>query len=482
MRPLERAVCALATCSRWVGLLVAAHAGAALAQAADDAAYRYSAPIAVERSAAFVQLPLPVSAYAHSAQASLQDLRVVDARGERVPFALLAPRAADVQTVEQQRAATLYPLPPRPAANGAWSSPVEVQVQGDRIRVLSKGKAASVTPGAARSGGWLIDLGERERNEPPPQSLRLQWSGPAEFTAPFGFETSDDLRSWRHGGQGQLMALASRQVGALTQPTVVLPAHAGRFVRLVWADAANAPVVTGASVIASHARSQQLDVPSELTFAASAEPVAAHAADDPLRARALHFDLGGVLPLLQVDVRLGSGTRVLPAQLQGRSRSSEPWRDLGGAVFYRLERGGEPSASPPLPLRTSLRYLRIVPDARAGAFDAASVQLVVQAALASVVFAAQGQPPFALQAGSSRAAASALPVSTLVPALDDERARFGRATLGAWTEVAAVARAEEQQQRVAALRPWLLWSVLLIGVAALGWMVWRLARERPSSG
>jgi len=47
--------------------------------------------------------------------------------------------------------------------------------------------------------------------------------------------------------------------------------------------------------------------------------------------------------------------------------------------------------------------------------------------------------------------------------------------------VAAVARAEEQQQRVAALRPWLLWSVLIVGVLALGAMVWRLARERPSN-
>jgi hypothetical protein len=54
--------------------------------------------------------------------------------------------------------------------------------------------------------------------------------------------------------------------------------------------------------------------------------------------------------------------------------------------------------------------------------------------------------------------------------------------LGPWREEAAVAQAEAQAQRIAALRPWLLWSVLLAGVAALGWMVWRLARERPASG
>jgi len=470
MRPLEmRVCCALALlCSTAVA-----------AVAADDAAYRYSAPITVESSAAFVQLPLPPGAYAHAAQPSLQDLRIVDARGERVPFALLAPRAADVQSVEQQRPATLYPLPAKPSANGTWTSPVEVQVQGDRIRVIGKGKASSPA-GPARSGGWLIDLGERGRDDPPPQSLKLQWSGPAEFTAGFGFETSDDLRSWRHGGQGQLLALASPS-GALTQPSVVLPGNAGRFVRLVWADAANAPAVTGAAVVAARARSQVLDAPTKLTFATSTEPVAAHAPDDPARSRSLHYDLGGVLPVQQVDLRLGQGTRVVPARLQGRSKSDEPWRDLSGAVFYRLERGGETSTSPPLALHTTVRYVRVVPDARAAAPEASTTQLVVQAQLASLVFATQGQAPFALQAGSSRAAPSALPVGTLVPALDDERARFGRATLGAWGEVAAVARAEEQQQRVAALRPWLLWSVLIVGVLALGAMVWKLAREKPPS-
>lgn len=468
MRPLERRV-------RHALVLGAAASFASLA--ADEPAYRYSAPIAIERPAAFVQLPLPPSAYAHAAQSALQDLRVVDARGERVPFALLAPRADDVQTVEQQRPATLYPLPAKPSANGTWTSPVEVQVQGDRILVISRGKPANAT-GPARSGGWLIDLGERGRDDPPPQSVRLQWSGPAEFTAAFGVETSDDLRSWRHSGQGQLMALSS-PAGALTQPSVVLPANAGRFVRLVWADPATAPAITGATTIASRARSQVLDAPTELMFATSAEPVAAHAADDPARARALHYDLGGALPIAQVDLRFAQGTRVLPARLQGRGKSDEPWRDLTGAVFYRLERGGETSTSPPLALHTTVRYLRIVPDPRAAAPDAAMTQLVVQAQLASLVFASQGQPPFALQAGSSRAAPSALPVGTLVPALDDERARFGRATLGGWGEVAAVARAEEQQQRVAALRPWLLWSVLVVGVLALGAMVWRLTATPP---
>jgi len=276
---------------------------------AEELAFRFQAPISIEKTAAFVQLPLPASAYGRSQQTGLQDLRIVDARGERVPFAVLAPRAAAVQSAEQLRDAVLYPLPARPALDGRWASPVEVTVQGERISVKRVGSAALPAAGA-RSGGWLIDLGERPRGDPPPRSLRLQWSGPAEFSAAYRFETSDDLRGWRPGGGGQLLALTAAS-GPLTQPTVVLPAGAGRFVRLVWDDAMSAPAVNGAKVVTATQSSVTLDPPTELVFAASAVP-AGKIAPDEATPRALHYDLGGTLPLVQVDLQLAPGTRVAP--------------------------------------------------------------------------------------------------------------------------------------------------------------------------
>jgi hypothetical protein len=227
-------------------------------------------------------------------------------------------------------------------------------------------------------------------------------------------------------------------------------------------------------VIASVSRRELLDPPTELTVRASADPTT-----DAVRARAAHFDLGAVLPVVQIDLKLAPGTHVVPAQVQGRNRGDEPWRDLAGTVFYRLERGNDSSSSPPLALQAAVRYLRVVPDARAAPVPE-QTQLTVKAQLQALVFAAQGQAPFALYAGSANAGPSALPVSTLVPALDDERKRFGRAELGAWSEVTEVARAQAAQAKAAALRPWLLWSVLVVGVALLALMVWKLARDKPA--
>ena len=469
--------------ARHAALIVAWAASSVAIANATEPAFRHRAQIAIAQPAAFVQLPLPPSAYGRSEQAELRDLRIVDASGARVPFAVLQPRVAQTVQIDQLRDAAIYPLPPRPADGQAWAPPVEISMQGDRVNV--KVRNTRPTPVSSNAPGWLVDTGERMVGTPPPRALRFVWPAGADFSAAFEFESSDDLRQWRAGGSGQLMALNSA-TGPLTQPALELPPTTGRFVRLVWADAAAAPRISGAKIVAAQPQSVALDAPTELQFAASAEPLTQAMPGtvtpprDELAQRALHFDLGGNLPLSAIDLQWAAGTRVAPVRVQGRSRLDQRWQPLADAVFYRLERGGRVSRSPPIALQASARYLRFVPDERSAALDPGATRLVVRAPLASLVFATQGQEPFTLLAGSGDAPAGALPVGTLVPGLDEERRRFGRAALGEWREVAAVAQRAERQQREAALRPWLLWAVLLAGVGGLGFMVWRLLPKRAS--
>jgi hypothetical protein len=239
--------------------------------------------------------------------------------------------------------------------------------------------------------------------------------------------------------------------------------------------------VTAADAIAEKPRSRTLDAPATLKLAPSPEP-SGPAPADALAARALHLDFGGVLDVRDLDLVLPPGTQVLPLRVQRRNTPAERWSDVTAAVAYRIERPaaqGGTSFSPPLPLNVSTRYLRLVPDERAPAIDSARTSAVARVQLASVVFAAQGTPPYRLLAGApakSPSADGALPLATLVPQLDTERARFGRAELGAFTEVPAVAQQVARDEQLAVWRPKLLWAVLLAGVAGLGFMVWRLAR------
>jgi hypothetical protein len=222
-------------------------------------------------------------------------------------------------------------------------------------------------------------------------------------------------------------------------------------------------------MIVAQTQEQVLDPPTRLSFSGAQE------------GRALRFDLGAALPIVELELQWTSGTHVAPLRIQGRNADSEPWREIAPAVFYRLERPAGASVAPAIAVQAKQRYLRLLPDERAAALEPGPARLVVKAQLASLVFAAQGQPPFRLLAGSPDAAPGALPAATLVPALDDERARFGRASLGEWAEAGDVAQQRDAEQRRSAWRPWLLWSVLLAGVAGLGVMVWRLLRSPPAA-
>jgi hypothetical protein len=465
----------------WAWTCLAASACATAAADADDAAYRFSAPIEVQQSAPFIRIALPASAYAHTEQAGLLDLRVVDAAGERVPFALLAPRAAKSELQEHARDAAIYPLPPLPARGQAWPSPLEVTLHGDRISVRPK-RGLPSSANAGRSPGWLVDLGEADwasggqPDQATPRALQLAWSGPAEFSVGVDVELSADLRQWRSGGSSQLLALASPG-GALLQARIMLPPAPPRFVRLVWHEPAAAPALTGAKAILERREDLTLDRPVQVV--ALALPAATD--DDPAARRALVFDLGGALPVLDIELRLASGTQVAPVRVQGRRQADQAWTDLASAVFYRIERDGQVSTAPPLKLRSTQRYLRLIADERIAALSPAQVTLLVNADLASLVYARQGREPFTLQAGSADPKAGALPIATLVPALDEERPRFGQATLGAWSESEAVVRGLQSRARLAAMRPWLLWAVLLAGVTGLGVMVWQLARSSKAS-
>src|SRR4051794_5655853 len=206
---------------------------------AEPAPYRYQAPIVIEAQAPFVQVALPPAAYGRVTQDDLRDLRIVDARGERVPFAIL-PARSTVHTSEQVREANLYPLPARPTAAGVWPSPVDVVVEGDRISVRRHGPEKTIDA-PRESGGWLIDTGERRANEPAPKSLRLRWSGPAEFSVAYRIETSDDLRQWRPAGSGHGVALQSPG-GALAQPVGGLSDAGGGVCRLALVESPAPPV------------------------------------------------------------------------------------------------------------------------------------------------------------------------------------------------------------------------------------------------
>jgi hypothetical protein len=445
----------------------AAMLACAAAHAAEHAPrQRHEAPIVIEQRAPFVVLPLDREAYRHSTAPDLADLLVVDARGERVPFARLPPSPAPA-AAETSRDVPLYPLPPR--RGGELQAPVELRVSaGGAISVL-RGSGRAPSPATP---GWVFDLGDDAAARAEARHVELRWAD-TEFSAGYRLETSADLQRWALAGHGQLLQLGG--TGApLRHERVALPSTPPRFVRLVWDTPAAPPPLLGARLVRAAAAVPRDDALQRVAL----EPVAPARAEDALDGRALLFDLGGAVPLARVDLDLGPGTRVVPATVQTRARDDGGWFEHGRHAFWRLERDDRIGRSEPVAVTGTARWVRIVVDARAPRPDPQKTKLVVEIAPARLLLTLQGEPPFTLLAGDPRAEPAMLPIGTLVPDLLRERERFGRAALQPWRERPEAAERARAEARAARWRPWLLWAVLAAGVAALGAMAWRLARTK----
>ncbi len=446
-----------------------------------SAGFRCRAEVRLEQPGAFVALPLPASVYACSQQTGLSDLRLVDAQGQRVPLALLpdAPSRSEIRRQDVR----LYALPVTNPTNatvdpGKAQAPTSITLHGaDRqlIRIeLPAAPAftpATTQPTTPTSPGWLIDLGESHPEDRPLQAVELDWSGPAEFNAAFELSVSHDLQHWQAAGHGQLLELHGD--GERLRQNRILPSTpSGRYLLLRWRGGEPAPALTSA-------KAERSAVPStaDSNRPLSLQVPATSGAD---ATQALDFDLGHVMPLTSIDLMLPTGQRVVPVRWQMRQTPQQPWQSLGAHVHYRLEHRGEISRSQPLSIETRTRFLRALPDERAGAVDARQVHVSVQLRPTPLVFVSQGTPPWTLLAGNADSSPNLLPVSTLISDLDAERPRFGQAVLSTWQEDTQARRATERSEQLSALRPWLLWAVLILGVAGLAVMVWRLSRNKAS--
>lgn len=445
---------------------------AGLAQAAADP-LRHQATVTVTRPGLHVALPLPADLHARVRHPDLRDLRLVDADGRRVPFAQMPP-APPAPPAGQTRAAPLYPLPPDPAGPPA-TAPVtlDLRLDGDRLHLRREGREVAPAGADRPAPGWVIDLGERLARDAGPATVELLWPDDAEVDTVARLHASPDLRHWEPAGQVALMALHGAGGAPLRQARLPIAGPVPRYLMLRWADPARAPRLTGARV----------STPGSAPGPEPGDRVTA-----PARAAgngALEFDLGAALPLRHIDLVLPPGNRLVPVQWLGRHDRGRPWQPLARQVHQRLERSGTVIRSAPVRLDGRWRQLRAEPDPRAGPLDPAGLMLEAEVVPTWLVFVPQGRAPYTLQAGapSAQAAEAAdgpMPLATLVADLEAERPRLGLAAIGPWREDAEAARTEARSQAQAALRPWLLWGVLVAGVAGLGAMVWRLGRPGPA--
>ena len=202
------------------------------------------------------------------------------------------------------------------------------------------------------------------------------------------------------------------------------------------------------------------------------------------------FDTQGVFPADRVRFELPQANTVAQIQLFSRVRSDTPWRPVSRGTAYRLRRDGAEVSNPDMAIGENAdRYWLLKADQKGGGLGAGEPKLLLGWIPNEIVWVARGEPPFTLAYGSRDAKPSAYSIESLVPGYSrdaDLDAKVASAEPAASVEsvgadaptVLGGQRALEERIDV---KRWTLWAALVLGVAFLGWMAWRLLKQMDKS-
>lgn len=424
--------------------------------------YAVQLPLRLDGEGPWYRLELPMALHFAARYGDLRDLRVFNAEGQALAYALVAGQG-ESRDSQQEQAVKWFPLY---AEQGDSSAAPGLRVQrsttGTLIELLDEADGAG-KPALLR--GWLLDASALQE---PLVRLQLDWAGGLEGFQRFSIEASDDLQAWQPWGSGQLARLAF-DGERIEQRQVELPGRKARYLRLLWQSPQQAPQLTAASLLSQRSDS----VPAPLVWS---QPLTATRSPDGH----YQWQLPLALPLQRLHVELSQANSLAPIRVSGRTDNKGGWQALAQGLLYRLPEDGVEIRQDELPLPGwAVQQLRLQVDERGGGLGSEPPQIKVAVRATQLVFLQRGSPPYRLALGRAGAESAALPLATLIPGYQVQRLQQ-LGTAEAQLEVAHITRQEQAAAANSNWKHWGLWAVLLLGVGLLALMAFSLLR--PSSG
>jgi len=410
-------------------------------------------PVVTNAEAAAYRVTLPPALYQGTVQESLADIRVFNASGEVVPYAISRPSARTLP----RGPGTVLPLFALRGDSLAAADAVRVTIDSPNGAVKLQTGGTPAVGGVIRQ--YILDgrpLGTAV------SALQLIWpENAADFSGRLRVEASDDFSSWRTLADSAPIANLHANGQQLVNNRVDVAATQAKYWRLSWMGKSAPFELT--SVIAHPADSRLEAERSTLAVAGSAQGVARGE---------YQFDLGARLPIEKINLELPELNTVVAAELRSRAHPQDAWRRIAVGKFYRVNTADGELRNESIDIAAdSDRYWLAREIDGMGGTTRAPLRLVVGWTPSDVVFLARGSGPFMLTYGSAVAPAADTDFSAIPTAVTVVRAALGEPReLGGKSRLIAPAAAFPSR-RV------LLWATLALCVCLLAWMAYRLTND-----
>lgn len=427
----------------------------------------------------FYRIVLPLAVYEGLAHAGLGDLRVFNARGEAVPYAVLRNEARAVSH-ETETLAPIFPLLAPKAAPRGIDTTVTVRQLEDGKLVSIREAEAKPEPGEIVIGA-IIDASGMKGGI---RSLRLVTSDNATPFHAYSIESSRDLQHWRSLKRAQLVHLehAGHRVD---DDRAEWDGTADRYLRVLWDNPERAPLITE---IRLGTVETSINMPQRI-WSAELAPKSGEPGT-------YEYALAGQVPVERVRINFAQVNTLAPLTIQylpewqreGRSpwhrRREGPsrWEFLAHTVAYRLQTPeGEVRSADVAIYSVPTNHLRLVLDARGGSVGETPPTVQIGFVPHVLVFLARGEGPFTLAWGAEDVGPADLPVATLMPGYEATAPlKAAPASLGSISvtpRISAVAGGRGEPEAGSPSSKWILWAVLGVGLLVLGGMARSLSKQ-----
>ena len=447
--------------------------------------YASTLSLSVTGKQGVVSYRLPPEVYLNAHSAELNDLRLFDAAGGKLPFALYVP-SPPKQTQKQSWPVKQFPVNASSQSRQSVDA-IELDIKtGANGKLLSvKSKSSVAKPDEGDNGGetvmvgLILDVGRSGHLDKPEPISALKFVLPPRklpYSAQVWLEVSDNLKQWEMIAASELTWLVDTPTAeTLVNDRLEFVPHAFRYARLSWRS--GEPLRFASITAESAEQTTALPNLEQMTLS----PVAGRQPGD------LMYLAGAALPVEKIALHFTEPNIVLPAQV-GTYRErpnvqlgkSNEWvfQPLTRAVFYQINQSGQARRSSGLSIPQT-HYAEWVLHPTAATASKPVLTLYWQPA--TLVFLASGPPPYALAFGRDIVKSAATDLSQVAPGFSAQellQTEQAQAAPGEIHRAVVVYDSEaDTAEWSAETRTLLLWGVLLLGVVVLGMMAWRLVKQ-----
>lgn len=411
------------------------------------------------------QTTLTKEAYQASHRDYLEDMTILNAAGEQVPYAILPDEVLNpTKNLGESQPLKIFKI-----QNGAKKANNQINIdlkQNGNTSINLTNNQAAQEPKV----GYLFDLGKKH---PILKKIKVDWQGAEGKLIAMQAFTSNNLKDWTNIGQSVLFKNTSDGQTILQNTIEPYAFTEERYLQL---------------------RPSEIDDVDFKLISVSAEYSKAH---NPILPQLWHtltqlnreqaqsgiinidFESAARYPANYLRIDLPELNTITNVQVLARNQSDAPWEPIISAPIYRLNKQGRDTVNPDIKINPKIaRFWRLQFNQSQGGIGAESPTLTIGWLTKTVIWNARGKAPYTIRFGNNTPTANMVSISNLIPDYTPEKIK----TIPVANLSTVNNEPEDKNVNPWVTAPdykrWLLWAGLALGVLLLAGMAYSLSKSQ----